>query len=172
MEAAILRRGNVRPVRVYPDPLLKERCEEVATVDEAVQAVIDDLVETMLSLPGCVGLAASQIGVLKRVVVVDVSRARKAPPLNHGLLCLVNPVIQQAMGEKVSREGCVSVPELTANVRRAENIALSFLDCEGKERWIETNGFEAVAIQHELDHLDGKLFLDRVSPTDLFKRKR
>lgn len=173
MDAALsVRKGSVRPVRVYPDPVLKMKCEEVTNIDDSVLAIVDDLTETMLALPRCVGLAAPQIGEVKRIVVVDVSRHPKAPPKNHGLLCMINPVITNRLGEKVSREGCVSVPDLTANVRRAENIAITFLDCEGHEVCIETNGFEAIAIQHELDHLDGKLFLDRVSSSDVFKRKR
>lgn len=173
MDAALnLQRGTVRPVRVYPDPLLKMKCEEVVSIDDAILTIVNDLTETMLSLPRCVGLAAPQIGELKRIVVVDVSQHPKAPARNHGLLRMINPVVTSALGEKVSREGCVSVPDLTANVRRAENIAVAYLDCEGREVCIETNGFEAIAIQHEIDHLDGKLFLDRVSANDIFKRKR
>lgn len=173
MEAAKqIHQGFVRSIRVYPDPILKRRCLEVLAVDDRVLSVVDDLIETMLSLPRCVGLAAPQIGEAKRIVVVDVSRHPKAPPKNHGMLCMINPVIQLRHGVKISREGCVSVPDLTANVTRAENIAVSFLDCFGHEKWIETNAFESVAIQHEIDHLDGMLFLDRVSATDLFKRKQ
>ena len=164
--------GAVRAVRVFPDPLLKQKCDEVRDVNSSVMAVLDDLLKTMLSLPRCVGLAAPQIGELVRIVVVDVSRHPKAPDKNHGLLCMINPMITHSMGSRVSREGCVSVPDLTANVSRSEQVAVSFIDGNGAERSIEAHGFEAIAIQHELDHLDGMLFLDRVTSKDLFKRKK
>lgn len=164
--------GLVRTVRVFPDPVLKKMCDEVNDMSGRVIVIIDDLLQTMLSLPRCVGLAAPQIGELVRVVVVDVSRHPKSPPKNHGLLCMINPVITQSLGSRVSREGCVSVPDLTGNVGRSEQVAVRYFDRDGVERTIEANGFEAIAIQHELDHLDGMLFLDRVTANGLFKRKR
>lgn len=162
--------GEVRPVRVFPDAILKATCNSVQHITAETVAVLDDLVETMLALPRCVGLAAPQIGCLERLVVVDVSRAARPPMRHHGLLCLINPVIVLRSGSILSREGCVSVPEFTANVSRAERIALEYLDVDGNRRSIEAQGFEAIALQHEFDHLDGLLFLDRVRPEDIFKR--
>ena len=163
-------RGEIRPVRVFPDALLKQRCRDLERITGETVVTIDDLVETMLALPRCVGLAAPQIGVLERVVVVDVSRAAKPPAGNHGLLCMINPIILLRAGNVVSREGCVSVPDFTANVTRAERVAIEYFDVEGRRRDIDAIGYEAVALQHEIDHLDGVLFLDRVRPEDIFKR--
>ncbi len=120
-----------------------------------------------------VGVAAPQIGVLRRVVVVDVSKSKLGKDSNHGLLEMVNPAIIEKAGSRTMREGCMSVPDYTGNVTRAEHIVVEFNDRTGQLRVIETSGFEAVAIQHELDHLDGLLFLDRVSSlkTDLYRRK-
>jgi len=120
-----------------------------------------------------VGVAAPQIGIPKRVIVVDVSGSKMGKDNNHGLLTMINPEIIRKEGSKVMREGCMSVPDYTGNVTRAEAIVVQFLDRDGRERVINSSGFEAVAIQHELDHLDGMLFLDRVSSlkTDIFRRK-
>jgi peptide deformylase len=121
-----------------------------------------------------VGVAATQIGDLRRVVVVDVSASKLGrQQQNHGLLEMVNPAILDRSGTRVFREGCMSVPDYTGNVTRAEEIVVEFLDRDNSERVIRASGFEAVAIQHELDHLDGFLFLDRVSSlkTDVFRRK-
>jgi peptide deformylase len=120
-----------------------------------------------------VGVAAPQIGVLRRVVVVDVSKSKLGRDNNHGLLEMVNPEIIEKSGSTTMREGCMSVPDYTGNVTRAERIVVEYNDRAGRLRVIETSGFEAVAIQHELDHLDGLLFLDRVSSlkTDLYRRK-
>ncbi|RME41754.1 MAG: peptide deformylase, partial [Deltaproteobacteria bacterium] len=109
-----------------------------------------------------------------RVVVVDVSHSKQGRDDNHGCLVMVNPEILESEGAKVMREGCMSVPDYTGNVTRAEKILVQFLDADGQARVIRARGFEAVAIQHELDHLDGLLFLDRVSSlkTDVFRRKR
>jgi peptide deformylase len=120
-----------------------------------------------------VGVAAPQIGVLSRIVVVDVSKSKLGKDNNHGLLEMINPEILEKSGSKTMREGCMSVPDYTGNVTRAEHIVVEFSNREGQLRVIEASGFEAVAIQHELDHLDGLLFLDRVSSlkTDLYRRK-
>jgi peptide deformylase len=127
----------------------------------------------MLASGHSVGVAAPQIGDLRRVAVVDVSRSKLGRDNHHGLLTMVNPEIISRSGQKVMREGCMSVPDYTGNVTRAEEIIVEFLDRDGSERVIRAAGFEAVAIQHELDHLDGLLFLDRVSSlnTDVFRRK-
>jgi peptide deformylase len=164
----------VRSIRIYPDPILKQVSEPVRALDKTVVAVIQDLVDTMVDSGHSVGVAAPQIGILQRVVVVDVSRSKLGKDNNHGLLEMVNPEIIEKSGSKLMREGCMSVPDYTGNVLRAEHIVVEFTNRIGQLRVIEANGFEAVAIQHELDHLDGLLFLDRVSSlkTDLYRRKR
>jgi peptide deformylase len=163
----------VRTIRVYPDSILKQVSEPVEEIDESVVAVVQDLVDTMLDAGHSVGVAAPQIGVLQRVMVVDVSSSKLGRDNNHGLLEMVNPEIIERSGSKMMREGCMSVPDYTGNVTRAEHIVIEFTNRNGQLRVIEANGFEAVAIQHELDHLDGLLFLDRVSSlkTDLYRRK-
>ena len=163
----------VRSILLYPDPILKQVAEPVAEVDETVVSVIQDLVDTMVDAGHSVGVAAPQIGVLRRVLVVDVSKSKLGKDNNHGLLEMINPEIIEKSGSTMMREGCMSVPDYTGNVTRAEHIVIEFTDRVGQLRVIEASGFEAVAIQHELDHLDGLLFLDRVSSlkTDLYRRK-
>ena len=121
--------------------------------------------------PGGVGIAAPQVGRFERIAIVDVSGKLKIE--QHGRLVLINPEINRWDGMKVGREGCLSVPDFTGNVIRAEQIALSYLDELGQPQQLEASGYEARAIQHELDHLDGLLFLDRLVSrrNDLFKRK-
>lgn len=163
-----------REIRVYPDPVLKQVAVCVISPDPGVAELIQDLVDTMRAAGHSVGVAAPQIGDLRRVVVVDVSSSKLGQQQpNHGLLEMVNPRIIEHGGSRVFREGCMSVPEYTGNVTRAERIVVEFTDRAGHRRVIESHGFEAVAIQHELDHLDGLLFLDRVSSlkTDVFRRK-
>ena len=157
----------VREVLRYPHPALKEIARE-AHDDGEIERVARDLEDTMDAFGHCVGIAAPQIGELVRVVVVDCSGHPKAPT-NHGELVLVDPVIVAASGSEVGREGCLSIPELTGNVRRATHITV---EAEGLR--VEAEGFEARAIQHEIDHLDGLLFLDRVESleSDVFQRKR
>jgi peptide deformylase len=157
----------------YPDPILKQVAEPVVEGDKNVVTVIQDLVDTMIDAGHSVGVAAPQIGVLRRVAVVDVSKSKLGRDNNHGRLEMVNPEIIEKSGSTTMREGCMSVPDYTGNVTRAEHIVVEYNDRAGRLRVIETSGFEAVAIQHELDHLDGLLFLDRVSSlkTDLYRRK-
>ena len=165
----------ILPILQFPDPRLKEKSDPVTGVTAEVSAVIDDLLETMRASPGCVGIAAPQVGVARRIIVVDVSAHRRGgQEENHGLLVLVNPEILARGGKQLVREGCMSVPDYTANVQRAQWVLVDAQDREGKQTILEAVGFEAVAIQHEADHLDGYLFLDRVSSikTDLFRRKR
>ena len=164
----------VRAIRVYPDPILKQVAEPVEEIDDSLVEVVQDLVDTMLDAGHSVGVAAPQIGVLRRVVVVDVSKSTLGKDDNHGLLEMINPEIIEKSGSKMMREGCMSVPDYTGNVTRAEHIVVEFTNRQGQVRVIEASGFEAVAIQHELDHLDGLLFLDRVSSlkTDLYRRKQ
>jgi peptide deformylase len=165
----------ILPIRQFPDPILKEKSAPVERLSPEIGAMIDDLVETMRSSPGGVGIAAPQVGAPLRIVAVDVSRHRKgSQEENHGLLVLVNPEILAKGGKQMVREGCMSIPEYTANVQRAQWVLVDALDREGRQIIVESVGFEAVAIQHEVDHLDGILFLDRVSSikTDLFRRKK
>lgn len=164
----------VRSILVYPDPLLKQVAAPVADTDASVVDLIQDLVDTMQAAGHSVGVAATQIGDLRRVAVIDVSASKLGQQQhNHGLLEMVNPVIIERSGSRVFREGCMSVPEYTGNVTRSEQIVVQFTNRQGRLRVVESSGFEAVAIQHELDHLDGLLFLDRVSSlkSDVFRRK-
>jgi peptide deformylase len=163
----------VRRVLRYPHPALKDTARPLDLDDaDRVRAVARDLVDTMRAHPGCVGLAAPQLGELVRIVAVDVSGHPKASG-SHGLLLIVNPRITGCSGAEVAREGCLSIPDLTANVRRATRIAVEGSDLDGGGRVVESEGFEARCLQHELDHLDGILFLDRVDSlkTDVFRRK-
>ncbi|MDD2336069.1 MAG: peptide deformylase [Geobacteraceae bacterium] len=163
-----------RTIILYPDAVLKEVCAPVASIDDGVRALIRDLIDTMHAGPGSVGVAAPQIGALLRVCVVDVSNSKLGKDNNHGLLILVNPEILRQEGAATMREGCMSVPDYTGDVERSEEITLRFLDEKGEARKMESSGFEAVAIQHEVDHLDGLLFLDRITSlkTGLFRRKK
>lgn len=161
----------VRRVLVYPDPALKEKAKPVRDLDEA-RRVARDLVDTMSSYGHCVGLAAPQIGVPLRMVAVDVSAHRKTEA-SHGLLVLVNPEVVEEAGKEVGREGCLSLPEITANVVRAERVRFRAMLPEGGVLESFTGGFEARALLHEIDHLDGILILDRVaSAAEIFQRRR
>ena len=163
-----------RPIILYPDPILKQICAPVEQFDMAVDSLIQNLVDTMLDAGHSVGVAAPQIGTSLRVVVVDVSNSKLGKKEdNHGLLTMVNPEVINSSGKKTMREGCMSIPDYTGNVDRAEEIVVQFLDRHGDEQVVRAGGFEAVAIQHEIDHLDGLLFLDRISSlkTDLFRRQ-
>lgn len=164
----------VQTVLVYPDPLLKEISAPIETFDDSVRHLLLDLVDTMVDAGHSVGIAAPQIGDLRRAVVVDVSRSKAGKKQeNHGLIQMVNPEIIEHEGSCEAREGCMSVPEYTGNVTRAESILVQYQDENNVNRVIRSEGFEAIAIQHEIDHLDGLLFLDRVSSlkTGLFRRK-
>jgi peptide deformylase len=183
----------VREVLHYPHPALKAVAAEAAvergghgsegpTGDALAETerAARDLLETMLSFGHCVGLAATQLGDLTRIVAVDVSEHKKTTT-SHGLLLLANPRVVAEDGAEVAREGCLSIPHLTANVRRATRIeveadALTLTDgggIEAADLQIETEGFEARCLLHEIDHLDGILFLDRVDSLtrDVFPRK-
>lgn len=164
----------VKEILRYPEPLLKTVCEPIEELDAENDKLLQDLIDTMVAAGHSVGVAAPQIGVTRRAVVVDVSKSKLGRDNNHGLLVMVNPEILEKVGQKTMREGCMSVPDYTGNVTRAESILVQYLDRDGIDRVIRAIGFEAVAIQHELDHLDGLLFLDRVSnsKTDVFRRKK
>lgn len=163
-----------KDILLYPHPLLKEVCTPVERLDRQVDNLVQDLIDTMVAAGHSVGVAAPQIGVTLRVVVVDVSHSKLGRDNNHGLLVLINPLIIERKGCTASREGCMSVPDYTGNVTRSESVVVQFLDRAGNKQVISAHGFEAIALQHEIDHLDGLLFLDRVSSlkTDLFRRKK
>ena len=161
------------PILRYPHPILKKMCNRVEHIDTSILNLVDDLLDTMRAGPGSVGVAAPQIGVTLRVCVVDVSANRQGKDNNHGQLCMINPEIIAREGVAVMREGCMSVPDYTGDVERATAITVRFSEPDGFQREIAASGFEAVAIQHEMDHLDGILFLDRIVSikTGLFRRK-
>ena len=159
-------------IRRFPDPLLKQPTRSIARVDETVQRLIEGLIQTIRHHPRCVGLAAPQVGGDLRVAVMDATRHPKSK-VSQGLIVLVNPEIMETDGLILQREGCLSIPDFTADVRRAARIHLKAFDQFGSSREFWLEGFEAIIAQHEIDHLDGKLFLDRVAnlKTDVFKRK-
>lgn len=163
----------VQKILLFPHPVLKKMARPVTDFDDEIRQLVADLIDTMREGPGSVGVAAPQIGVSLRVCVVDVSNSKLGRENNHGLLVLINPEIVARDGAAVMREGCMSVPDYTGEVERATAITLRFLDAEGVTQEVEASGFEAVALQHELDHLDGILFLDRIVSlkTGLFRRK-
>jgi peptide deformylase len=162
----------VRPIVRYPNPILKTTAEEISPGPET-DALVQDLLDTMRASPACVGLAAPQIGAGKRAFCLDVSTHPKARS-THGLIVMMNPVIVGRKGRTVMREGCMSLPDFTANVSRAEEIIVMGFDPEERPMLIEADGFEARAFQHEIDHVYGALFLDRVASlsSDVFPRKR
>jgi peptide deformylase len=157
-------------VRRLPDAVLKRRAEEIG--EHPDEQLVADLIDTMRASPACVGLAAPQIGVSRRAFAVDVASHPKTS-VNHGLIVMFDPEVVEVGARKVGREGCMSVPDLTANVVRATSLVVrGFVWGEGP-RVIATEGFEARAYQHEIDHLDGLLILDRVESlaTDVFRRQ-
>jgi peptide deformylase len=161
----------VRPVLELPDPRLKRMARPVGRVDAAARALAADLVDTMRATVACVGLAAPQIGVHLRAFVVDVTGHRKARSC-HGELVLFDPEVVRAEEAVMAREGCLSVPHFTGDVARASRIVVRGLSPDGTERTVEVDEFEARAVLHEVDHLDGLLFLDRVVSHDaVFRRK-
>jgi len=150
------------PILEYPDPRLRIRAERVTVVDDDVRRLVEDMFETMYSAPG-IGLAATQVDVHKRIIVVDVSEARDQP------YCLINPEILEAEGRGSYEEGCLSVPGFYDYVERAERIKVRALDKNGEPFELEADGLLAQCIQHEMDHLEGKLFVDYLST---LKRER
>lgn len=149
-----------REILLYPDPFLRRRCRPAEPGSPEVEQAVQDLWDTLDSHVG-VGLAAPQIGYDLRVIVVDASRARRPVP-HHGRIALVNPEIVLAEGEVVFREGCLSIPDLVAYIRRAGQVTVAGFLPEGRRTTLIAEGFEAVVFQHEIDHLDGILFIDRV----------
>ena len=143
-------------ILVYPDPRLRTVAKPVKKVDKTVQKLVDDMLETMYAAPG-IGLAATQVDVHLQVIVMDISESADQP------LVLINPKIIEQDGEQIYDEGCLSVPEYYAPVKRAETIKVSALDREGEIIEIDAEGLLAVCIQHEMDHLKGRVFVDYLS---------
>jgi peptide deformylase len=150
----------------YPDPRLRNMAQPVAAFDAALQGLIEDLFETMYAAPG-IGLAATQVNVHKQLLVLDVSEEKNAP------LVLVNPKIVAREGSQIYQEGCLSVPNIYADVERADRISVEAQDRDGQPLQLQADGLLAVCIQHEMDHLVGKLFVDYLSPLkrELVRRK-
>jgi len=152
----------------YPDPVLRAKAKPVGEITPELQKLIDDMVETMYAAPG-VGLAAPQVGVSLRLAVIDVSSREESLPL----IVLINPVFTLKEGEFVEEEGCLSVSDFNADISRYEKVCVRATDRDGKAYELEAEGLLAKALQHEIDHLDGLLILDHVSPLkrELYKRK-
>lgn len=160
----------MRPVLIQPDPRLRQIAQPVALFDEKLRLLADELDAVMRAGPGGVGIAAPQIGETIRLVIVDCSLAQR-PCRNHGRLVMANPEIVGCDGEALGREGCLSVPDWVGVVPRAKKVDVRYADLTGEEQALHASGFEARVIQHELDHLDGVLFTDRVVSThDLVRR--
>ncbi len=159
----------LRKILEYPEPVLRLKATPVEHFDEQLRLLAEDMMETMYDAPG-IGLAAPQIGESLRVIVVDTSKQGE----DRQSMVLVNPEITAHEGFQVDEEGCLSVPELTAQVQRYLKITVSYQDLDGAARELETQNRFAVVLQHEIDHLDGILFIDHLSPLkrSLYKKKR
>lgn len=160
----------VRAIRLYPDRVLRVGTKAVEKLGPHHERVIKDLIDTLGAQRGGIGIAAPQIGYLDRIAVVDVS---SRDPSKKRLI-LVNPEIKGRAGEQIGREGCMSLPDYTGNAKRASRITVKWRDENFIEQVMETDGIEAICIQHEVDHLSGLLFLDRVGSLarDIFRRKK
>jgi peptide deformylase len=158
----------IRTILTYPNPELKKKSAPVPVISDAVRELVRDMSESMYAAPG-VGLAAPQIGVHQRVIIIDIS-AKNEPP---DLIVAINPTIVHAEGEAYEEEGCLSVPDYAANVRRYSRVIVKALDLEGAERTWKAEDLLAIAFQHEIDHLDGILIVDHLSTLkrELFQRK-
>jgi peptide deformylase len=158
----------IREIVKYPEKVLKRKALPVSVIDSEIQTLIDDMIETMYDAPG-VGLAAPQVGVSKRIAVIDVSTKGAEMPL----LVLINPEILKKEGAVEFEEGCLSLPGFTAKLERSEKLLVRALNREGEQFELESDGLLAIALQHEIDHLDGMLILDRISPIkrEFFKKR-
>lgn len=155
-------------IRIWPDPILKKRAEEIREVDGEIYELSNNMIETMYTAKG-IGLAAPQVGISKRLIVVDTDY----PEGDKNPFILINPVILEREGEEIMEEGCLSLPGLRTEVKRAYKILVKGYDINGREIEIEAEGLKARVIQHEIDHLDGKVFIDRVNKVrrELLKKR-
>ncbi len=157
----------MREIVIYPDPVLRKKAKEIKRIDDGVARLAAEMAETMYAAPG-IGLAAPQVGVSERVILVDVTG-----PERKELITLVNPVIVEKEGRVIFEEGCLSLPEVREKVERAARVLVRGYDLDEREREIEAEGLLAIALQHEIDHLDGVLFIDYLSrlKRDMIERK-
>ena len=144
------------PILRFPDPRLKKVAQPVARIDAGIRKLVVDMAETMYEAPG-IGLAATQVDVHQRVVVIDVSEEK------NNLLVFINPTLSRCEGEQIGEEGCLSVPGIYDKVERAERVTINYMDLDGKQRRLDADGLLAVCIQHEIDHLNGIVFVDHLS---------
>lgn len=160
---------SILKVLKYPHPILREVCEPVTTWDSGLQKLIDNMTETMYAAPGAVGLAANQIGETARLIILDVT----SKTTREAYKVLINPTIVEASRNKTMREGCLSFPEYLANIKRATKVTFTAFDRDGQLQTYTVQGLEAIAIQHEIDHLDGVLMIDRINSlkTDWIRRQ-
>ena len=159
----------IRHILTWPAPELKKKSAPVVVINDKIRELVKDMVETMYDAPG-VGLAAPQLGIHQRVIIIDISGKEEPPEL----IVAINPVIVHAEGESYEEEGCLSVLKYAANVRRHASVVVKALNLEGEEKTHRAEELLAVAFQHEVDHLDGILFVDHLSPLkrEIFKRKQ
>jgi len=156
-------------ILTYPDRSLRIKADPVEKVDAGIKQIIEDMAETMYNAPG-MGLAAVQVGINKRIIIYDISGPEDKPELE----VLINPVILESEGSVVSEnEGCLSVPDFRSDVKRSERVKVKALDGNGEPVLLETDGIHATVLQHEIDHLNGILFIDRISglKREMYKRK-
>ena len=166
-----MRAMALREIKKYPDPVLKKKTAPVGAINDDLCRLIDDMVETMHAAPG-VGLAANQVGIPLQVAVIDIG-SHEEDGKKHPLVVLINPEIISQEGAIVSEEGCLSVPDFTEKVKRAARVKVRAKDRAGKAFELDADGLMAKALQHEIDHLNGVLFIDRLSPIkkSIFRRK-
>ena len=160
----------VLQIRLFPDPILRKPCVPILLSDLELKTLLKNLVETLYAQPGGIGIAAPQVGAAKRLIIIDVS----SKDSTQCQKIMINPKIRWQEGEVLSREGCMSIPDYTANIKRAEKVLIEWTDPHGKKRERTVFGIEAICLQHEIDHLNGKLFIDRVVSlkTDIFPRAK
>ena len=161
----------IHEIKTYTDPVLRAKTKRVEAIDEQIQRLIDDMAETMYAAPG-VGLAANQIGVPLQLAVIDISVSEE-PQKKRQLVVLINPEMVSMEGAVVSEEGCLSVPDFSEKVKRAARVKVRAQDRTGKAFELEAEGLMAKALQHEIDHLNGIVFIDRLSALkrSIFRRK-
>lgn len=161
----------LREIRTYPDPVLRKKTSRIEQIDNSLDRLIEDMVETMHAAPG-VGLAANQVGVPLQLAVIDLS-SREDEDQRHPLLVIINPEILSMEGSVIEEEGCLSIPDYADKVKRAARVKVRAQDRTGTQFELEAEGLMAKALQHEIDHLNGLLFIDRLSTLkkNLFKRR-
>jgi len=148
----------VIPIRIFPDPILKQKSKRVRTIDGSIQKLISDMVETMHSVPGRVGLAAAQVGIPLRVIVIGLPEEED--------IALINPEIVRRTGERLIDEGCLSLPGYVGQIKRAESVTVKGRDQNGKEIRIKADGLLAQVLEHEIDHINGKLYIEHLESMD------